>query len=157
MYMECTDAKKTKLQINISLIDEPCCSTKMVVGDKANDCCSMKFIKWVSYFTRKTFFYSNTFVCLVMIVKSRPRVSHLTCLLRAFAVVLQESTAILCQFLDHLQSGQVLLVMHDALVPLLQRRGHREHVPEATIPRHCQLTNCWLSRRQNARNHTTIK
>lgn len=26
--------------------------------------------------------------------------------------------------------------MQDAHAPLLQRRGHREHVPQATVPRH---------------------
>lgn len=56
-------------------------------------------------------------------------VSHLSCPLWALAVVLQEATSILGQSLDHLQSGQVLLVIQDAHVPLLQRRGHREHVP----------------------------
>lgn len=66
-------------------------------------------------------------------------VSHLTCPLWALAVVLQEAAPILSQSLDHLQSGQVLLVMQEALAPLLKCRGHREHVPEATVPGHCQL------------------
>lgn len=77
-------------------------------------------------------------------------VSHLTCPLWALVVVLQEAAAILGQFLDHLQSGQILLVMQDAHAPLLQRRGHREHVPQATVPRHLRRTNCWLSTRQNS-------
>ncbi len=56
-------------------------------------------------------------------------VSYLACPLWALVVVLQEATAILGQSLDHLQSGQVLLVMQDAHAPLLQCRGHGEHVP----------------------------
>lgn len=79
-------------------------------------------------------------------------VSHLTCPFWVLAVVLQKATAILGQSLDHLQSGQVLLVMQDALVPMMQPRGHREHVSEATVPRHCRLiTGCWLSTRNNSR------
>lgn len=77
-------------------------------------------------------------------------VSHLACPLRALIVVLQEAAAILGQSLDHLQSGQVLLVMQDAHAPLLQHRGHREHVPQATVPRHRRLTSYWLSTRQNS-------
>lgn len=65
--------------------------------------------------------------------------AHLWWPLWAFAMVLQEAAAILSQSLDHLQFGQVLLVMEDAHVPLLQRRRHREHVPETTVPWH----RCW--------------
>lgn len=66
-------------------------------------------------------------------------VSHLACPLRALVVVLQEAAAILGQSLHHLQPGQVLLVMQDAHAPLLQRRGHREHVLKATVPGHRRL------------------
>lgn len=78
-------------------------------------------------------------------------VPHLACPLRALVVVLQEAAAILGQSLDHLQSGQVLLVMQDAHAPLLKRRGHREHVPQTTVPRHRRRTRYWLFTRQNSR------
>lgn len=61
-------------------------------------------------------------------------VSHLTRPLGAFAVVLQEAASILGQPLDHLQPGQVLLVGEDAQASRLQRRGHGEHVLQATVP-----------------------
>lgn len=60
--------------------------------------------------------------------------THLQWPLWAFVVVLQEAAAVLGQPLDHLQSGQVLLIMQEAHAPLLQRRGHREHVSESTVP-----------------------
>lgn len=56
----------------------------------------------------------------IHIMKVNVCVSHLAFPLWALAVVLQEAAAILGQSLDHLQSGQVLLVMQDAHVPMLQ-------------------------------------
>ncbi len=79
------------------------------------------------------------------------RASHLGCPLWALAVALQEAASILGQSLDHLQSGKILLVMQDAHAPLLQHRWHREHVPQAAVPRHRRLTNHCLSTRQNNR------
>lgn len=49
-------------------------------------------------------------------------------------MILQEAAAVLGQSLDHLQPGQVFLVMEDAHAPLLESRGHGEHVPETTVP-----------------------
>lgn len=68
-------------------------------------------------------------------------VSHLTRPLGAFAVVLQEAASILGQPLDHLQPGQVLLVGEAAQASGLQRRGHGEHVLQATVPWHGLLDN----------------
>lgn len=79
--------------------------------------------------------------------------THLWWPLWAFAVVLQEAAAVLGQPLDHLQPGQVLLLMKDAHAPLLQRRGHREHVSEATVPWH----RCWHRSRGSNRQHVFFR